>query len=115
MANTPASLFATVFVPRNNWPYLIRHFGVYYDYHCAEGDAVTDLRGLLTEGVEGEFRSPGRYARMQVDVRELPRAPRAADWIELGDETYDVESVEGTLFHVARLIIKLAGQSWLRK
>jgi hypothetical protein len=111
----PQSLFTGAQVPEMLWPDQLWQYGAEYDYHLAEGDAVAGVLGILTEGAEGEFVSPGRYARMLIDARDLPRAPRAADWIDVGDKTYDVEQVEETVFGISRLVIKLTGQSWLEK
>jgi len=111
--NAPATLFTNQ-VAALLWPSLLAQHGAEYDYHLAEGDAVMGVRGMLTEGVEGEFVSPGRYARCLIDSRDLPRPPRAADWIDIGDETYDVESVEGTLSGISRLVVKLTGQTWMK-
>lgn len=109
---TPLSLFSRVHVPDILWPSLISVFGVPYDYHFAEGDYVKGIIGILIEGVEDEPVSPGRYARFLANSRDLPRPPRAADWIELEYATYDVESVHATPFDISTLIVKLSGQSW---
>ena len=94
------------------WPSLLAQHGARYDYHLAEGDIVSDVRAMLTEGVEGEGLSPGRYARCYVDGSDLPRPPRAADWIDIGDDVYDVESVQALLTGIYHLTVKLAGQEW---
>ena len=110
----PQSLFSGSHVPDILWPDLVDEFGVDFNYHLAEGDAVRGLRGILIEGMEGEAVSPGRYARIWVDSRDLPRRPRPADWVELDEANYDVESVDDSLASIPRLTIKLSGQTWLR-
>jgi hypothetical protein len=109
----PYSQFTGTSVPDVLWPDLVDEFGVDFNYHLAEGDAVRGLRGLLVEGLEGEASAPGRYARIWVDTRDLPRRPRRADWVELGDSSYDVETVDDSLASIPRLTIKLSGQTWL--
>jgi hypothetical protein len=108
----PGSRFSGENVPGLLWPDLLEEFGVEYSYHTAEGEQIPALRGVLIEGVEGEPLSPGRYARFWLDLRDLPREPRSADWIVLGTETYDVERVDATLYDLSRLVIKLGGQKW---
>lgn len=94
------------------WPSLLAQHGAEYDYHLAEGDIVSGVTGMLTEGREGEFVSPGRYAHCYIDSSDLPRPPRASDWIDIGEETYDVEKVEAMLSGIHHLIVKLTGQQW---
>lgn len=94
------------------WPSLLAQHGARYDYHLAEGDIVNGVLGMLTEGVEGEGLSPGRYARCYLDGSDLPRAPRKADWIDIGNTEYDVESVNALLTGIYILTVKQAGQEW---
>lgn len=106
------SLFTEERVPDLLMPDLLTEHETTFDYHLAEGDARSGLTGMLLEGVEGEPVSPGRYARIWMDIRQLPREPRSADWIVVDDETYDVEYVAATLYDIWQLTIKLTGQQW---
>lgn len=108
----PGSYFTIETVPFVLWPDLVAVYGSEYTYHTAEGETVPGLQGILIEGVEDEALSPGRYARFWVDRRDLPREPRSADWLFLGDATYDVERVDATVFDLNRLVIKLTQQNW---
>jgi hypothetical protein len=107
------SIFSEDMVPDMLWPDLLTIHATIYDYHLAEGDTRSGLRGMLMEGLEGEPVSPGRYARMWVDTRDLPRQPRASDWLHLNGDSYDVESVSATVNEMSQLVIKRSGQSWL--
>jgi hypothetical protein len=107
------SLFSGFHVPDFLWPDLLMEFGRPCDYHMAEGDTVQGATGMLLPGAEQEWAAPGRYAGFLIDERDLPREPQAADWIDLGFSSYDVESVAATDFGIYRLVIKLSGQKWL--
>ena len=106
------SIFNEEYVPDYIMPDLLTVHNTYFDYHLAEGDTRAGLTGMLMEGVEGEPVSPGRYAKIWIDSRQLPRDPRSADWIVIDDDMYDVESVSATLHHIFQLTIKLTGQQW---
>lgn len=110
----PGSRFSADNVPYILWPDLLDEFGSDYTYNTADGETISGLRGVLIEGLVDEPVSPGRYARLWVDSRELPREPCAADWIVLNDTRYDVERVDASLFDIYRLVIKLSGQCWSR-
>lgn len=114
MSTIPVSQFTGQHVPEYLWPDLIEEFGVDIGYHTVEGEILT-VCGLLLEGMEGEFKTGGRYLRCVLDHSDLPRPPQASDWIELSATTYDVESVEATLYNISRCVIKLSGQSWLTR
>jgi hypothetical protein len=110
----PGSRFSADNVPYILWPDLLDEFGSDYTYNTADGEKLSGLRGVLIEGLVDEPVSPGRYARLWIDARDLPREPRAADWILLNDTSYDVERVDATLFDICRLVIKLSGKCWPR-
>src|SRR5262245_22133208 len=101
----PQSRFASHNVPLVLWPDLLAEFGSVYTYHTAEGEELQGLRGILIEGLDDEPHSPGRYARFWVDLRDLPREPRSADWVLLNGVQYDVDRVDATLYDIARLVI----------
>lgn len=109
----PTSTFSANDVPLLLWPDLVEHFGVDYEYHTADGEVIPDLRGIYFEGAEDEPIAPGRYARLWVDLRDLPREPRSSDWVLIGDsDTYDVEVVKATPYDIGLLVIKRSGQAW---
>src|SRR4051812_4907486 len=107
------AFFSSYCVPDVLWPDLLGQFGVEFEYHMPEGDAGT-VAGIFIEGIESESRSPGRYARIWLDQRDLTRESRPADWIILSGVTYDVESVDATPFAISRLVIKVSDQDWSR-
>ena len=107
------SRFTEEYVPDLLWPDLMTDHATTYDYHLAEGDVRPGLTGMLMEGVEGEQISPGRYARIWIDARDLPRQPRSSDWIVINGESYDVENVSDTLYRLQLLTLRKTGQDWL--
>ena len=100
------SSFTHVSVPDVLWPDLLVTFGIDYTYHTAEGEE-TNARGVWIDGVEDESVFPGRYSRLWVDTRDLPRDPRSADWVVIGYDVHDVERVADTRFGILMLVLKL--------
>jgi hypothetical protein len=101
------SVFSTVSVPDTLWPDLLAEFGCDYVFHAAEGDEAA-ARGIWFEGDETESVFPGRYSRLWVDPRDLPRDPQSADWIVIGEAQFDVERVADTPTGMMMLVLKLA-------
>ena len=113
--SVPLSHFSGINVPDFLWPDLIAEFGVPLTYHTVEGDVIDAVNGLLLEGAEGEFKAGGRYARLLIEDRDLPRPAQASDWVDLGNSSYDIESVDATHYGISRCVIKLSGQTWLAR
>lgn len=102
------STFSEVSVPAVLWPDLLEEYGIDYTFHTAEGEDIA-ARGIWFDGVVDESVFPGRYSRLWVDTRDLPRDPRSADWVVIDGDQYDVERVADTRFGILLLVLKLTG------
>jgi len=89
------------------WRALLPVFGHVVTYNYIGGGSKSGVEMIITEGVESETRSPGRYTRAMVMNKDLDQVPLQGDFLDIDGQIYDVVKVDVTLVDITKLVVQL--------